>query len=136
MAGVEWLEDEMISLFIGIILCNQIYHKLAGCASLLHKVAPYQHENYTYRAASLIHWLVLKRDVAGLKERQEELGEARDLTCTRQDGSGHTTEVRDDSLVLLTITFKVLALSLALDVDGFVDGWEGQTEMVIMLLGN
>ena len=23
-AGVEWLEDEMISLFIGIILCNQI----------------------------------------------------------------------------------------------------------------
>ena len=84
----------------------------------------------------MIHWLVLKRDVTGLRERQEDLGQARDLTCTRQDGSGHTTEVRDHSFVLLTITFKVLALSLALDMDGFVDGWEGQTEMVIMLLGN
>ena len=103
---------------------------------MLHNVASFEYNNSTYREARLIHWLVLKRDVAGLKDRQEELGQARELTCTREDGNGHTTEVRDRSLVFSTVTSKVLVLSLALDMDGFGHGWEGQTEMVIMLLGN
>ena len=55
-----------------------------GSASLLQELPQFQHDNFTYSGARLIHWLVLQGDVAGLRERQEELGQARDLTCTRQ----------------------------------------------------
>ena len=103
---------------------------------MLHRLPQFKHDNSTYRGARLIHWLALKRDAAGLRKRQEGLGQARDLTCTREDGNGHTTEVRDRSIVFSTVTSKVLALTLALDMDTFGHGWEGQTQMVIMLLGN
>ena len=65
-----------------------------GSASLLQELPQFQHDGSTYRGAWLIHWLVLKRDVAGVRERQEELGQCRDLTCTRQDEMWDTKEVR------------------------------------------
>ena len=62
-------------------------------ASLLQELPQFQHDGSTYRGARLIHWLVLQRDVAGMRERQEELRQCRDLTCTRQDEMGDTKEV-------------------------------------------
>ena len=61
---------------------------------MLHRVAPFQHENSTFSGARLIHWLVVQGDVAGLRTRQEELGQARDLTCTREYETGDTKEVQ------------------------------------------
>ena len=58
---------------------------------MLHNVASFQHDNSTYRGARLIHWMVLQGDVAGVRERQEELGQARNLTCTTQDEDGDTS---------------------------------------------
>ena len=60
-----------------------------GSASLLQKLPHFQHDDFTYSGARLVHWMVLQGDVAGLRERQEELGQAGDLTCNEQ-WSGYT----------------------------------------------
>ena len=54
--------------------------------------------------ARLVHWMVLQGDVAGLRKRQEELGQARDLTCSRTDRDGDTQEVKDDSIIVSNVS--------------------------------
>ena len=58
------------------------------------------YEPFTFSNARLVHWLSLVTDVDRMRERQEELGRCRDLTCARQGMDGKLSEVAEDMLLM------------------------------------
>ena len=58
----------------------------------MEELPQFQHRDFTYWGARLLHWLVLKQEIE--RVRSEELEKCKDVTCHRDDHNRDMTEVR------------------------------------------
>ena len=58
----------------------------------MEELPQFQHKDFTYWGARLLHWLVLKQDIK--RVMSYDFDKCRDVTCHRDNQNGDMTEVR------------------------------------------